>query len=85
MLRLLIDAREQLDDSRAPLPDITPDAVLEKWGRGVPAWRNVMVPIPDALVAVLPALCEALAHGGAGDSAAHIGHALRPGKSTAVR
>ena len=76
MLRLLIDAREQLDDSRAPLPDLTPAVILEKWARGVPALRNEMVPIPAALVAALPAFCETLALGGAGESAAHIGAAL---------
>jgi len=80
MLRLLLDAREGLDDSRAPLPDTTPPAILEKWARGVPAIRNEAVLIPAALVAVLPALCDVLAQGGAGDSAAHIGQALASGE-----
>jgi formate dehydrogenase maturation protein FdhE len=76
MLRLLIDAREQLEDSRAPLPETTPGRILEKWGRGVPALRNETIPIPESLKAILPALCGALANGGAGESAAHIQDAL---------
>jgi FdhE protein len=80
MLRLLLDAREGLDDSRAPLPDTTPPAILEKWTRGLPAIRNEAVLIPAPLVAVLPALCDVLAQGGAGDSAAHIGQALASGE-----
>jgi FdhE protein len=80
MLRVLIDAREQLDDSRAALPDLTPAAILGKWARGVPALRNETVPIPASLLAVLPALCDALAQGGAGESAAHIGNALTAGE-----
>ena len=80
MLRLLVDAREGLDDSAAPLPDTTPAAILEKWARGVPALRNETVLIPAPLVALLPAFCDALAQGGAGESAAHIGHALAAGE-----
>jgi len=76
MLRLLIDAREQLDDSRAPLPDVIPAAILEKWIRGLPALRGEVIPIPAALVTLLPVLCDTLAEGGAGDSAAHIRNAL---------
>jgi hypothetical protein len=80
ILRILIDAREGLDDSRAPLPDLAPSAILAKWTRGVPALRNETVPIAAPLVAVLPALCDALAQGGAGQSAAHIGQALAAGE-----
>jgi FdhE protein len=46
----------------------------------VPALRNENVLIPAPLVAVLPALCDVLAQGGAGDSAAHIGHPLAAGE-----
>ncbi len=80
MLRLLIDARDQLEDSRAGLPEATPAVVLGKWSRGLPALRNEAIPIPDALKDILPALCDALAHGGAGDSAAHIRDALTGGE-----
>jgi Protein involved in formate dehydrogenase formation len=80
ILRLLIDARERLDDSRAALPDTAPARVLEKWSQGLPAFRNETIPIPDALKPILPALCAALASGGAGDSAAHIGDALTGGE-----
>lgn len=80
MLRLLIDARRQLDGSKADLPDMTSGGILEKWSRGLPALRHETVPIPGALVAGLPALCDALAQGGAGESAAHIRDALASGE-----
>ena len=80
MLRLLIDARRQLDDSPAMPPAVEARVVRDKWARGVPALRNETVPIPDTLVAILPALCDMLAQGGAGDSAAHIRDALTGGE-----
>ena len=80
ILRLLIDAREELGDSRSSPPGPAASAVRQKWARGVPALRNEVVPIPASLVAILPPLCGALAQGGAGESAAHIGDALTSGE-----
>ena len=74
LLRAIIDAAEQLDQ---PLPaGLTPDSVVDKWRRGVPALRNERVLIPDGLKETLPGLCGALADGGASDSALHIRDAI---------
>jgi FdhE protein len=80
MLRLLIDAAERLEDASLELPEVAPDRVLAKWARGLPALRNEVIPIPSNLKEMLPALCEALALGGAGDSAVHIKEALADGR-----
>jgi len=74
ILRLLVDALDALDIPSGSL--LSTETVLDKWQRGIPALRNEPVPIADALINVLPPLCDALAAGGAGDSAAHIGQAL---------
>ena len=79
LLRITIDALEQLEVSGADLPDIPSDAVLDKWVRGVPAFRNETIPVPARLKEIFPALCRALVEGGAGDSARHIGDALASG------
>jgi len=78
LVRLLIDAAAQL---RQPVPPgLTPETVIGKWRRGLPALRNEPVPIPDSLAKdLLPAICSALADGGAGDSAGHIRDALLHG------
>ena len=80
MLHLLIDAADELDDScGAAAPELTPDRVMAKWARGVPAFRNVTVAFPTTLKALPPRMCEVLERGGAGDSAAHIKAALAEG------
>ena len=71
---LLLDAAGSLN--QALPPDLSASAVAEKWHRGVPALRNARVPVPGSLMDVLPSFCGALAEGGAGDSARHIGDAL---------
>lgn len=80
MLRLLMDARTQLEDSRAPLPAISLHVIAEKWHRGLPALRNETVPVPEDLKGILPPLCDILARSGAGASAAHIRDALMEGE-----
>jgi formate dehydrogenase maturation protein FdhE len=83
MLRILIDAAERLEDSGAEppeLPEMTPDRVLSKWARGIPALRNEAIPIPAHLKQLLPALCDTLVNGGAGDGAVHIKDALTRGE-----
>ena len=77
LVRLLVDAAARLDDPRPPT--LTPDAIAEKWRRGVPALRNEQVPIPGSLEALVAPLCTALAEGGAGDAALHIRDAIAHG------
>ena len=80
MLRILLDAANQLDGDTAASPSNSSDAVLGKWVRGVPAFRNDATPIPPQLKDTLPALCRALVEGGAGDAVEHVSDALANGE-----
>lgn len=80
MLRILLDAANQLEGDTAGSPTNSSDAVLSKWVRGVPAFRNDATPIPPQLKDTLPALCRALVEGGAGDAVEHVSHALENGE-----
>lgn len=74
ILQLVLDAGSRLNP--ADFPDQPAGVVLEKWGRGLPALRNLIVPIPEFLKDLLPEFCNTLIEGGAGDSALHIRDAL---------
>jgi formate dehydrogenase maturation protein FdhE len=76
MLRILLDAAQQLDGDTAEPLAISSDAVLGKWMRGVPALRNAATSIPPRLKEALPALCDVLVEGGAGDAVQHVRSAL---------
>jgi hypothetical protein len=80
MLRILLDAANQLDGDMAASPTNSSDAILGKWVRGVPAFRNDPTPIPPQLKDTLPALCYALVEGGAGEAVEHVSHALATGE-----
>jgi hypothetical protein len=78
LLRIMLDASAAPDLSTAvPVPE---SSIVEKWGRGLPVLYNESVTIPSQLKGFLPAICIALAEGGAGESADHIGQALATGK-----
>lgn len=77
LIRLLIDAAADLDDADMPSIDLQP--ISAKWTRGLPVLRNESIVIPSRAKTILPALCSALAEGGAGDSAVHIGAAIAAG------
>jgi hypothetical protein len=74
LIRIVLDASASL----GPEVSLNLDAavVLEKLNRGVPVLWNETVPIPPHLAEFLPRLCDALADGGAGDSARRIGEAI---------
>jgi hypothetical protein len=71
LIRLTLDAAGRLPASLSST--MTDAAVLHKWRRGLPAWRNERVGVPDALKRTVPAFCEAIAEAGGGESALHIG------------
>lgn len=79
LLRTIADAADRLEKVDPPLANIPFDVVLARWIRGVPGLRNETIPIPPGFAAVLPALCETLVDGGAGDAASHIRDALLNG------
>ena len=77
LVGLILEASKELTDT--PPPGLTEDAITSRWRRGVPALRNAPVPLPAPLTRLVALLCEALAAGGAGDAAVHIGDAVRHG------
>jgi FdhE protein len=76
LVRLMLDATAALGEPSAPLE---PSATAGNWQKGLPALRNEAVAIPAELKRILPPICTALAEGGAGDSALHIGGAIASG------
>ena len=74
LLGLLVDASASLEGIVSL--NLSPLVISDKRTRGVPAVRNETVDIPLQLGEFLPPLCAALAEGGAGDSARHIGEAV---------
>ncbi len=74
LLRLLLDASAGLDGAAAL--NLSGTAIADKWKRGIPVMRNETIAIPARLTDILPPICAALADGGAGDSARHIGDAI---------
>ncbi|HET9467945.1 MAG TPA: hypothetical protein VFO48_06020, partial [Vicinamibacterales bacterium] len=74
LVRLTLDASTAIQGT--PLLTLSPVSLLEKSARGLPALRNEIVPIPPVLRDFLLPFCEALADGGAGDSARHIRDAI---------
>jgi formate dehydrogenase maturation protein FdhE len=76
MLRILLDAANELERGAAASPAYSSDAILSKWVRGVPAFRNEAVAIPPQLKDALPKLCRALVESGAGNAVEHVSDAL---------
>jgi FdhE protein len=74
LLRLMLHAASALEGTQPAT--LTTSSIAEKWRRGLPALRNEVIPIPSALKAILPPLCEALAEGGGGESALNIRDAI---------
>jgi FdhE protein len=75
LLTLVVDLAADIEAGRLPRLSLPPKYVAAKLRRGVPALAGEPVPLPD-LKAPLLAMCEALAEGGAGDSARHIAAAI---------
>jgi FdhE protein len=74
LIRLALDASAGLDAAVSLRLD--PALAAQKSSRGIPMVRNETVAIPPALGDFLPRICDALAEGGAGDSARHIRDAI---------
>jgi Protein involved in formate dehydrogenase formation len=79
ILRLLIDASERLQDS-GEAPALQPAAVIEKWSRGITAFRGESFPLPSSAKEDVLRICGALATGEATDSAHHIHGAVAEGE-----
>jgi FdhE protein len=74
LLSLVSDAADLIDQGRLPRLSLPPRYLAAKLSRGIPALTGEPIPIPSlVLKPFLLALCDALAEGGAGDAARHIG------------
>jgi FdhE protein len=74
LIRLVLEASAMLDEAASL--NLAPQLIAQKCRRGLPVLRDETVPIPGHLADILPPLCDAMADGGAGDSAKHIGDAI---------
>jgi FdhE protein len=80
LLTLVRDLAGAIERSRMPRLSLPPKYLAAKLARGVPVFTNEPIPLPVPLMRkTLVDLCHALAEGGAGDSAAHIGDAIAGG------
>jgi FdhE protein len=73
LLDLVMDAADTVGRGQLPKLSLPPRYLAAKLARGVPLLAGEPIPVPaDALTPTLLRLCEALAHGGAGEAAEHI-------------
>jgi FdhE protein len=80
LLGRVLDAAAVLDGGRLPRLSLPSKYVAAKLARGVPALAGEPIPLPvPALAPTLVQLCEALAEGGAGEAARHIGSVIADG------
>src|SRR5262249_55203708 len=80
LLTLVRDLAGTIEGSRMPRLSLPPRYLAAKLARGVPVFSNEPIPLPVPLMRkALVDLCNALAEGGAGDSATHIRDALSNG------
>lgn len=80
LLTRIIDLAATLDSGRLPRLSLPPRYLAAKLARGVPAFAREPIPLPvPILTPTLLQLCDALAHGGAGEAATHIRQAIDSG------
>ena len=84
LLTIVIDTAHAIASSRLPRLSLPPKYLAAKLGRGVPVLAGEPIPVPLSLLhGSLLALCDALAEGGAADSATHIRDAITDGSMEA--
>jgi FdhE protein len=80
LLRVVSDLAATLETGRLPRLSLPPKYLAAKLARGVPVLAGEPIPQPVAVLRpALGRLCEALADGGAGEAATHIGDAIMNG------
>src|SRR5262245_55882528 len=84
LVGLVVDLADAVESRPLPRLSLPPRYLAAKLLRGTPAFAAEPIPLPVAVLAhALLALCDALARGGAGDSADHIKRALAEGRMNA--
>jgi FdhE protein len=81
LLTIVADVAQTLDRGRLPRLSLPPRYLGAKLARGTPALAGEPIPLPMAVLApALRQLCDALAEGGAGETATHIKDAVERGE-----
>jgi FdhE protein len=81
LIGLVLNLSETLGESRPPRLSLPPKYLAAKLARGVPVLTAEPIPLPTAILKpTLLNLCRALARGGAGEAAAHIGFLVSEGR-----
>jgi FdhE protein len=84
LVSLVIRLTETVEHGRLPRLSLPPRYLAAKLHRGIPALATEPIPMPTAVLSpTLLDLCQALAQGGAGDAARHIGDAISNGSMDA--
>ena len=84
LLTIVADTAHAIGRSRLPRLSLPPKYLAAKLARGVPVFAGEPIPIPLGLLREsLLKLCDALAEGGAADSAIHIRDAIASGSMEA--
>jgi FdhE protein len=84
LIKRVLTLGRTIDAGRLPRLSLPPKYVAAKLSRGIPAFAREPIPLPASLLrSSLVQFCDALAAGGAGDAAAHIGAAIETGKMDA--
>ena len=77
LLTIVVEAARAIGASRLPRLSLPPKYLAAKLARGVPIFAGEPIPVPLGLLhASLLRLCDALAEGGAAESAEHIKTAI---------
>jgi FdhE protein len=80
LLTLVTELGGAIESGRVPRLSLPPRYLAAKLGRGVPAFMGEPIPLPVTLMrSTMVQLCNALAAGGAGDTATHIRDAIDSG------
>lgn len=80
LLALVVELAAALDGGRLPRLSLPPKYLAAKLGRGVPVFAGEPIPLPIPVLApALVRFCDALAEGGAGETAIHIRDAIAGG------
>ena len=80
LLTLVSELGGTIENGRVPRLSLPPKYLAAKLARGVPAFAGEPIPLPVALMrSTLTRLCDALADGGAGQTATHIREAIDSG------
>jgi FdhE protein len=81
LLTIVAEVAQTLDGGRVPRLSMPPRYLAAKLARGMPALAGEPIPLPVLILGpALRHLCDALAAGGAGETATHIKEALDRGE-----